>query len=431
MTLLRLTGEILCQKPYQGQDIAVLCPVPFEAKRLWGSLTKLRTLESEYGVELLAAERREQLWGFLSMDIASFAPAAEAFLARFPAEVAALREKPDRSMADYLARWPMPQTELSVYRNLHLLNGLLAKWVAEKSAGQAFERPGAGSLARLERYDVTGLDAGDQPLSVDIVVYITEGSGYSWPLLKSDLELARAVFAKAGVGLAVRSAEKIRVPAAWQRVDAIVHREMPTEQSARSRDFYDVFAATGQTIAGPTAAAYKELLALERSAPQTIVLVTHRTGIYHLLEFPQGKPEVATFEITAISYPAYALEDRVDPALIRIIGLFSFGRGIARYNPKAVAHELGHKLINVSHEAEVYAPADESWEGGSLSLMLYGFGAHIGSGETARWHRERLARSPHLYRLESGGKIYNPPYLDHGHYRDPIYGNRWIDAAPR
>ncbi|MBL0123610.1 MAG: hypothetical protein IPP88_13055 [Betaproteobacteria bacterium] len=92
---------------------------------------------------------------------------------------------------------------------------------------------------------------------------------------------------------------------------------------------------------------------------------------------------------------------------------------------RTVAHEIGHKVMNVSHEYKTTNPAHEVFaEGG---LMLYGQGEDIPSGKEGRWHLERLHLSPFLYRLKADGtKIWNEDYKEGGHYYDPLYGDKVI-----
>lgn len=432
-TILDIRSDILCDRPFEGRDILVLCPTAFQAQRLRGNLLLVDTLEAEYGHSLLDPTIARDLRRLLALDRDGFSAEIERFLARFTETVAALREKEDKDLADYLSHWPLADDERVLYHHLHLLNGLLGHWVKETRDKHRFPPVGDGTLATLERHDVGDLSrAIDDTLALrgDIDVYITEGSGYSWALLRDELELARRIFARAGVALIVRSAQRVSAPPAWQTIDTIVYSQTPPQESLRAVPFYDQSAFTGRKLASPTESAYRELVAMDRVPPRRLVLVTHRTGIYHHLEFPDGEPEVATFEISGISFPAYSLEDRVDPALRGVMGLFSYGRGVTRYTPGTLAHELGHKLLNVSHEAWSHGPQNESWRGGATSLMLYGFGVEIAGGEKARWHRERLHRSPHLYRQDGEQKVYNPDYTDHGRYRDGVYrhgdGRYWI-----
>lgn len=133
--------------------------------------------------------------------------------------------------------------------------------------------------------------------------------------------------------------------------------------------------------------------------------------------------QIRTISTGGLSFPSYSYGDM--PRRLR--GVIT----ITKNDPlrRIVAHELGHKLINVSHEYRGIDPQHEvRAEGG---LMLYGAGTEIGSGRAERWHRERLHLSPYVYRLsEDGRKIWNPDYREGGHYYDPIYDDKVVDFAP-
>ncbi len=117
----------------------------------------------------------------------------------------------------------------------------------------------------------------------------------------------------------------------------------------------------------------------------------------------------------ALSFPSYSLEDRIPRRLRGVISMQN-----AYISRKVIAHELGHKLMNVSHEYRELDPQNEiDAEGG---LMVYGDGVEIPSGEAGRWHLERLMISPYIYRMdENGERVYNPDYAGTGSYFDPIY----------
>lgn len=95
---------------------------------------------------------------------------------------------------------------------------------------------------------------------------------------------------------------------------------------------------------------------------------------------------------------------------------------------KTIAHELGHKLLNVSHEYRDVSPQHEvNADGG---LMLYGKGTDILSGPEGRYHYERLHVSPYLYReAEDGSREWNPDYAGDGFYYDPIYDGISVDLG--
>jgi hypothetical protein len=117
---------------------------------------------------------------------------------------------------------------------------------------------------------------------------------------------------------------------------------------------------------------------------------------------------------SAISFPPYIFADRI-PKHLR--GVISFQRsGKAR---RTMAHELGHKLINVSHEGLDKCPQGD---GEAIpGLMGYGDSLEIFGGKEGRWHQERLLRSPFLYTIVDGQKVWNKEYENGGSYADPIY----------
>lgn len=129
----------------------------------------------------------------------------------------------------------------------------------------------------------------------------------------------------------------------------------------------------------------------------------------------EGEWVLDTIPTNALSFPTYSLEDRMPRRLRGVISMQN-----AFISRKVIAHELGHKLMNVSHEYRDLDPRNEiGTEGG---LMVYGNGIDIPSGEAGRWHLERLLLSPFLYRLnEDGERVYNPDYAGTGDYFDAIY----------
>ena len=122
-----------------------------------------------------------------------------------------------------------------------------------------------------------------------------------------------------------------------------------------------------------------------------------------------------------MSFPSYIYGDKI-PARLR--GVITLTRHDRKHN-RIIAHELGHKLMNVSHEYMGQSPQHEVLgEGG---LMLYGAGTDIPSGENGRWHQERLHLSPYIYRISGNGdRVENPDYEEQGFYYDSVYGDKVV-----
>ncbi len=133
-----------------------------------------------------------------------------------------------------------------------------------------------------------------------------------------------------------------------------------------------------------------------------------------------------TISTGGLSFPGYMYGSTIPRRLRGVITITDLTKEMTSW--KTVAHELGHKLMNVSHEYREVAPQHEVRADGGL--MLYGQGTEIPSGEAGRFHRERLHVSPFLYRMIDGRKQWNPDYVEHGFYHDPIYDGISIELDP-
>ena len=133
-----------------------------------------------------------------------------------------------------------------------------------------------------------------------------------------------------------------------------------------------------------------------------------------------------TLATRAMSFPGYSYGEILPRRIRGAITLTDLSQPTSW---KTIAHELGHKLINASHEYRDVDPQHEVYaEGG---LLLYGSGTDIPAGREGRFHRERLHRSPFVYREnDDATRVWNPDYLGGGGYYDPIYQGLTIDFDP-
>lgn len=162
---------------------------------------------------------------------------------------------------------------------------------------------------------------------------------------------------------------------------------------------------------------------------RTIYLIALQDVFYPFLEVSEGRNwMMKTVRTGGLSFPTYSYCGTLPDQLRGVITITNLTRA-DRYR-RTIAHEIGHKAMNVSHEYKSTNPGHEIFaEGG---LMLYGNGEDIPSGEDGRWHLERLLVSPFLYRLnEDGSKTWNEDYQESGHYYDPLYGDKVIQFPGR
>ena len=174
-------------------------------------------------------------------------------------------------------------------------------------------------------------------------------------------------------------------------------------------------------LSGEALGAFESIIEKHENNDRTVYLVVLQEVFMSFYEkLDERTWELRTIRTGGLSFPSYIYAGI--PGRLRgviTINRSDPGRGI-------VAHELGHKLINVSHEYKDIDPQHEvRAEGG---LMLYGSGTEIATGKEGRWHRERLHLSPYLYKqTDAGVRTWNADYQEGGHYYDPMYGDKIIE----
>ncbi|MBF89984.1 MAG: hypothetical protein CMG75_10125 [Candidatus Marinimicrobia bacterium] len=154
---------------------------------------------------------------------------------------------------------------------------------------------------------------------------------------------------------------------------------------------------------------------------RTIYLIALQEVFLPFLEVSEGRNwMIKTVRTGGLSFPSYSYCNTIPKKLRGVITLTNLSRPDRLR--RTIAHEIGHKAINVSHEYGEINPQHEIYDEGGL--MIYGNGEEIPSGKKGRWHLERLMISPFIYRKDkNGNKIWNRYYEEGGHYYDPIYGN--------
>lgn len=176
--------------------------------------------------------------------------------------------------------------------------------------------------------------------------------------------------------------------------------------------------------------AFDHIIEPDEHNSRTVYLIVLQEVFYPFLEVSEGRNwTMKSVRTGGMSFPTYSF---VNTLPVRFRGAMTI-TNLSRPDRLrgTIAHEIGHKVMNVSHEYMDTDPENEIFaEGG---LMLYGDGEEIPSGEKGRWHVERLHLSPFIYRLKAdGSKDWNPDYKEGGHYYDPIYGNkvRYFNSKP-
>lgn len=277
-------------------------------------------------------------------------------------------------------------------------------------------------------YDVSGLNQGLVPdrLTCDLHFHMTQQGNITWEKVVELLPKLREIFKPTGIQFRVASARLIEIPEAW-------HTHTPKRGDSPSKNRTSFYALPGQMkpLAPATERVFKEVIGKEGPGAELSVhfisLRSVQIGWWELdSEGKWGFEKAAT---SACSFPPYSYGKSM-PARVR--GAITISS--KWISSRTLAHELGHKLINVSHEGVGRAPKGE--QRGPDDLMIYGSGTRIPSGAEGRFQLQRVQRSPFLYRTVDRKCQFNPPYREGGHYWDPVYRISaskalWAETPPK
>lgn len=266
----------------------------------------------------------------------------------------------------------------------------------------------------------------DQP-TVDVILYYAnnfdKGFQKNVPLdaVLEQFRVAKDIYQGVGVQLKLVAIKSGYLdPKHFSIQTATVADEKPSDGWA---NMYEEMARHPQALSDEAKAAFNAIIKKDAVSDRTIHLIIMQ-GVY--MPYYEGDKVGRVWTPTLVrtkglSFPGY-IHGAEMPRHLRGVITMSHHEGT---NLRVIAHELGHKLMNVSHEYKEDGPQHESFKDGGL--MLYGMGTDIPAGKEGRWHKERLHLSPFIYRLNAAGeKVWNADYKGDGFYYDPLYGDKVV-----
>jgi hypothetical protein len=295
------------------------------------------------------------------------------------------------------------------------------------AATPALSAPAARPVAwkPVPSVDLAAFNKGLEPgkLTMDVAIYVPSNfdPGFkkvSVEQMVEGLRAAKEIYRPTGVQIRLVS---VKTGAIDPRFLAIQSNEIPRVPDT---EYVNSYVGSQRHPTEPTQmalSAFKTMVEPAKDSDRTIYLIALQDVIFPFTELAEGRNwTIKMVRTGGLSFPGYSYHGTLPRELRGVITITNLSTpNRAR---RTIAHEIGHKVMNVSHEYKTTDPAHEVYaEGG---LMLYGKGEDIPSGAEGRWHLERLKLSPFLYRLGADGrKQWNPDYKEGGHYYDPLYGD--------
>lgn len=277
----------------------------------------------------------------------------------------------------------------------------------------------------VDTIDVAAFNADLQPgaLTMDVGVYFPSNLDPAYdmvtlPRVMEGLQAAKEIYAPTGVQIRLLW---VKTGALDPRHFAIQSNEPPGVPSGGYVNMYEHARRHPSVPTQGALDAFSAIVEPFADVHRTVLLIVLQDVFYPFAEVAEGRNWVVKSVRTAgLSWPTYSYVGTLPERFRGVVTLSNLQRP-GRWH-RTIAHEIGHKVMNVSHEYRDTHPGHEVYADGGL--MLYGDGVDIPAGEAGRWHVERLRRSPFLYRMGAdGGREWNPDYLEEGHYYDPIYGD--------
>lgn len=283
---------------------------------------------------------------------------------------------------------------------------------------------------KVEWSEVDSIDVGEfnsdlEPgkLTMDVGIYFPSNlddtfNKVTLSRMMESMQAAKEIYAPTDVQINLLWVKTGKIDPSYLSIQA---NEVPGIPNTEYTNLYEHGYRNPAKLTEETKQAFESIIESAPNNDRTIYLVVLQDVFYPFLTVSEGRNwMMKTVRTGGLSFPTYSYPGTIPDKHRGVITITNLDRP-DRFR-RTIAHEIGHKAINVSHEYRDISPQHEVYaEGG---LMVYGQGEEILSGEEGRWHVERLHLSPFLYRMnEDGDKEWNPDYEENGHYYDPIYGD--------
>jgi len=262
--------------------------------------------------------------------------------------------------------------------------------------------------------------------TIDVVVYVPSNFDPAFDKVTASrmlegLKTAKDIYRPAGLQINLVAVKTGAIDPKFLSIQA---NEIPRVPDTEYINAYEANKRHPAELTDMALQAFQSMVEVDENSPKTIYLIALQDVIFPFLEISEGRNwTVKMVRTGGLSFPSYSYFNTIPKPYRGVVTITNLST--PNRLRRTIAHEIGHKVMNVSHEYKETHPAHEVYADGGL--MLYGDGIDIPSGKEGRWHLERLLMSPYVYRTAPDGtKKWNPDYKEGGHYYDSIYEDKVI-----
>ncbi|MEM7519186.1 MAG: hypothetical protein AAF368_19955, partial [Planctomycetota bacterium] len=217
------------------------------------------------------------------------------------------------------------------------------------------------------------------PLTMDVGIFVPRNldpgfDDVTVELLLDGVRYAKEVFAQADVQIRLLWIKTETIDPAFL---SLMESSAPSMPASRHVGMYTKYRRNPTKLSPQARSAFESMIEPHADNSRTLhLIVLQDVFMPYYAENEAGDYVFAVTPTSGLSFPGYMFGKEMPHRLRGAITLTNLNRG--ENSAKTIAHELGHKVLNVSHEYMDTPPGFEIV--GQGGLMIYGSGTEIPSG---------------------------------------------------
>ena len=246
---------------------------------------------------------------------------------------------------------------------------------SEDSSTPVNDRPNTAQWSIIDSIDYSAMNADlvtGKP-TMDVGVYLPsnldpEFKKVTLDRLLTGLKAAKEIYAPAGVQVNVLWIKTGEINPSFLSIQA---NEVPGIPNTGYINLYKHSQRHPAQLTEHASQALEHIIEVEENSHRTLYFVVFQDVFYPFLTVSEGRNwTMKTVRTGGLSFPSYSYPGTIPKPYRGVISLSNLERPDRQR--RTIAHEIGHKVMNVSHEYMDISPEHEVYADGGL--MVYGSG---------------------------------------------------------